>query len=662
MNSFAARFAVRSDERAEKGRRVNPLSRRLGRALVLFIGLGGAVQAQENPPSATALKKLSLEELVQQEVISVSRRPEVLSEVASGMEVIRDEDIRRSGATNLPEALRLAYNLQVAQINAREWAISSRGSNTTTSNKLLVLIDGRSVYTPLFSGVFWDVQQVFMPDVDRIEVVSGPGGTAWGANAVHGVINVLSKDAKETPGLLTYGGGGTEKREFGGVRYGGRAGDHLYYRVYGLGARQDDSKLTNGSDASDGWKFGQGGFRADWEPAAPTHLTFQGDAYDGTARQLSASDILLRGANFRTKWSHRFSENSEIDVQAYTDWARRDIPSAFSERLTTHDLDAQHRLVLAQRHHVVWGAEFRAMYDRVGNTPALAFLPAHLDTRLYTGFVQDTFDLQPDSLRLTLGSKIEHNDFSGFEYQPSVRLAWLIAPRQTVWGAISRAVRTPSRVDRDFYVPGTGPYILAGGQGFESEKMVAYELGFRGQPAKTISFTTTFFYHDYDDVRSIEPSPTAFVVANGLDGSAWGGEAKIEYQMSEWWKWQGGFTHLERHIGLKPWSRDLNRGLAEGSDPRYQLFLSWAFDLPHHVGLNLYFRRIGELPTVNGAVTSTLPTYSDVDASASWLLARDLTLSLTGRGLLHDNHVEFGAPAARRSIERSVYATLTWRY
>ena len=451
------------------------------------------------------LKELSLEELMDIEVTSVSKRPERLSETASAIQVITQEDIRRSGATRLPEALRLASNLEVAQIDSRRWAISARGFNSPFSNKLLVLIDGRTVYTPLFAGVFWDVQDTLLEDIDRIEVISGPGATLWGANAVNGVINIITKDAKDTQGTLLAGGGGTELRGFGGVRYGGAVAPNFRYRIYGKYFDRDGTVLPDGRDASDDWHQGQGGFRMDWDASESDVFTVQGDGYDGRISQAGADAIDVSGANVIGRWSHTFYEGSELTLQLYYDRTHRDIPGEVSEDLDTYDVDFQHRFPLGERHDIVWGLGYRLIEDDVGNSPAVAFLPPQVSRQWFSGFVQDEIALVKDRVHLTLGTKIEHNDYTGFEFQPSGRLAWRLSEQQILWSAISRAVRTPSRIDRELFLRVDDPDLrIDGGPDFESEELLAYELGYRVQPFSRLGLSLAAYYNDYDDLRSRE--------------------------------------------------------------------------------------------------------------------------------------------------------------
>src|SRR5438477_3979741 len=376
-----------------------------GLMVVVFLASAGSALAQTYAASGapSELKKLSLEQLLDLEVTSVSRRPEKLSETASAIQVITQEDIRRSGATSLPEALRLASNLQVAQADARQWAISARGFNNTLANKLLVMIDGRAVYTPLYAGVFWEVQNVLLEDVDRIEVVSGPGGTLWGANAVNGVINIITRSAKDTQGLLVTGGGGSLLQDFGAVRYGGAAGSNFFYRIYGQRFDRNNSVLANGNNARDQWDMTQGGFRTDWFPSDANTVTFQGDSYAGS-EQGAPADTKVDGQNALGRWAHAFSEQSELQVQMYFDRTWRRVPNQFAEDLKTYDFDIQHRVAWGDRQTIVYGAGYRLMQDRVKNSPAISFLPPDRDLQLFSGFVQDEITLAPERVKFARGT------------------------------------------------------------------------------------------------------------------------------------------------------------------------------------------------------------------------------------------------------------------
>jgi len=624
----------------------------------------GFAQQPDSSLSGEALKKLSIEQLMNLQVTSVSKRPERLSQTASAIQVITQEDIRRSGASSLAEALRLATNLQVAQVDSRQWAISARGFNSTTANKLLVLIDGRTVYTPLFSGVFWDVQEVPLQDIDRIEVISGPGATLWGANAVNGVINVITKDAKDTQGLLLSGGGGTEQHGFGTVRYGAALGSRVRARIYGRGFDRDATMRTNGQDAADDWYLGQGGFRMDWEASSASRATLQGDLYDGRISQPSpGADIAVSGGNVTAKWSRTISGKSSLAGQLYYDRTHRDIPGLFAEDLDTYDVDLQHGTRLGARHDVVWGLGYRLINDRIVNSSFLAFLPAHVARQWFTGFVQDEIALVPNRLHVALGTKIEHNDYTGFEIQPSGRVNWRLGPSGTMWAAVSRALRTPSRIDRELFARVSADSFLAGGPGFHSEEELAYELGYRHQQG-SLALSVATFYSRYHGLRSLEQvyvnplAPDTVVIGNGQDGESYGAELTADYRVTDRWRLRAGYTELRVHVWPNPGSTDMSRGATESQAPDRQFFLLSSVDLPAHLGLAAWFRAIDD---INNQV---VPAYAELNVTLTWRPTSKVECSLVGQNLLHSRHREFGAAASptRRDIQRGVYGAVAWRF
>jgi iron complex outermembrane receptor protein len=636
----------------------------IGASMLLTLSLvcfprAGLAQQPDSTLSADALKNLSIEQLMSVEVTSVSKRPESLAHAASAIQVITGEEIRRSGASSLPEALRLATNLQVAQVDARQWAISARGFNGTTANKLLVLIDGRTVYTPLFSGVFWDVQDVLLADIDRIEVISGPGATLWGANAVNGVINVITRNTKDTQGVLVSGGGGMELRGFGNARYGGALSPAVHYRAYGKGFAREPSMLPTGPDAPDEWHAAQGGFRVDWDRSATSRMRFQGDLYDGRINQASGGDIGVSGANLTGGWSHDISATAEVGAQFYYDRSHRNIPGTFGEDLDTYDVEIQHRTLLGDRHDLVWGLGYRLINDRVANSAAIAFLPPHVARQWFTGFIQDEIALVPDRLHLALGTKVEHNDYTGFEIQPSGRVNWRVSTSGTLWAAVSRALRTPSRIDRELFAPGQPPYAIAGGPGFHSEEERAYELGYRLQ-AGTLALSLATFYSRYHGLRSIERvnPPAAFptVIANGQEGEAYGAELVADYRVTERWRLRGGYTELRTHFWAQPTSNDASRGNSESHSPDRQLSLRSSADLPARMTLDGQFRYVGKI------TNQQVPAYGELDIRLGWQPVARLELSVVGQNLLHDHHAEFGTPTQRREIRRGAYGSVAWRF
>jgi iron complex outermembrane receptor protein len=633
-------------------------------AIVMLFTLQAPVMAQTGDQVASdigGLKKLAFEELFNLEITTVSKRPERLVDAASAIQVIAAEEIRRSGATSLPEALRLATNLQVAQIDSNRWAISARGFNSATANKLLVLIDGRSVYTPLFSGVFWDVQHVMLEDVERIEVISGPGATLWGANAVNGVINVITKSARDTQGVLLSAGGGSFLRGFGSARYGGNIGRDLYFRVYGMGFDRDDTKLRGGRDADSRGVIGQGGFRADWLPVSGGTGAIQGNFYGGQIGQTASGDVAVDGQNLVGRWTHPLANQAEITAQLYWDRTHRQIPGSISEILNTYDIEFQHRLPLGERNRLLWGAGYRFMEDEVKNPAALAFLPGRRDLHLFSGFLQDEFTILPDQLVLTIGSKFEHNDYSGFEFQPSARIAWMPIANHTLWAAVSRAVRSPSRIDTELFAPSTPPFFLrGGGNRFESETVIAYELGYRTELANRVGLSLSTFYNDYDDIRSVEPIPGApgqNIILNELAAKTYGVELSLAWQAADWWRLRGGYTYFRKEIHLGR-SRDINQGRGEGNDPHHQFLIQSMINLPANFEFDSVLRYVDNLNQRG----PTVPSYVSLDLRLGWRPTPNWEFAIVGQNLLDKQHAEFGAAATRQEIPRSVFGKVTWKF
>lgn len=655
--------------------------------IVLVAGLAGTATAtataadDAGDASVDTLKSLSVEELMDLEVTSVSRRPEKLLEAPAAIQVITGEDIRRSGASSIPSALRLANNLDVAQENSHEWVISARGFSSDVGNKLLVLFDGRTVYTPLFSGVFWDRQDYLLEDIDRIEVIRGPGGALWGANAVNGVINISTKSAKDTQGLYLEAGGGTNLQDLFSARYGGELTSGASYRVYGKYFDRNSEVLADGSDAMDSWHMGQGGFRIDARPSSQDSFTVQGDYYRTKEQIQSGGTASVSGGNLLGRWSRVLSETSDMSLQFYYDRTQLTFPvppvifapaGTFEDDLDTYDLDFQHRFQWGESHLMVWGLGYRYTHDVVGNSPGIAFFPPELDQNLFSGFVQDEFSLQ-DNLVLTLGTKVEHTDYTGFEVEPSVRMQWSLTDRQTLWGAVSRAVRTPSRIDRDISQPAPGflIVILQGGPNFESETLLAYELGYRAQLGARVSAALSTFYNDYDDLRSTTISPPdpvfglpfPFFFENNLEGETYGLELSVNFQVLDWWRLYAGYRLLEEDIRVKPSRTDFNNALNETNDAKQQASLRSSMEFPLDMELDAMLRWVDTRTMNNAGVPATVPDYIEMDIRFGWRPTSNLELSVVGQNLLHDHHPEFGVPDPTRvEIERSVYGKLVWRF
>jgi iron complex outermembrane receptor protein len=662
----------------DDGRAARVRAGAVGAAVMLALHAVPALAAS-GTVTLSALKQLNVEDLMNVEVTSVTKHPERLLGAASAIQVITQAEIRRSGAATLAEALRLADNLQTAQRDAHSWAISARGFNTDLANKLLVLIDGRSVYTPLFSGVFWDAQDYLLEDIDRIEVISGPGGTQWGANAVNGVINIITRKAADTQGLYAEAGGGSELQDFAGLRYGGSLAPDVHFRAYGKYFERDDSVLASGAATRDAWTRSQGGFRLDSTSVADNALTLQGDFYDLDHQVPLGGSTTMRGANLLGRWTRRISDASDWSLQTYYDRTKLaqavaplrlgGVPftpaGTLRDDLTTLDLDFQHRLPLGTSHGLTWGLGFRYTHDDVDNAPAIAFLPARLSHSLYSAFLQDEILLRT-GLSLTVGTKVEHNDYTGLEVEPSLRLQWEPAVNQTVWGAVSRAVRTPSRIDRDLF-QAAPPYfaLLQGRSDFKSEKVVAYEVGHRAQVLSLLTTSLAAFYNEYRDVRSTSITPVTllpFYFANNLDGQSYGLEFTGSLQLRERWSLHAGYTLLKSHLRVKPGQFDLSNARNETSDPENQLSLRSSVNLPGSIELDAGLRWVDTLQNSNGPNAGTVPSYIEMDARVAWHATGRLELSVVGQNLLHDHHPEYGFPSAiRPEIERGVYGKLAWR-
>jgi iron complex outermembrane receptor protein len=687
--------------------RAASIARGGGRAAAWWICLllaqaGFAARADVPSAGATSgqLKTLSVEELMNVEVTSVAREPQKLLQAAAAIQVITAEQIRRSGATTLPEALRLADNLQVAQINAHDWAISARGFNANLANKLLVLIDGRVVYTPLYGGVLWNVQDYLLADIDRIEVISGPGGTLWGANAVNGVINIVTKGAEQTQGLYAASGGGNEVREQGGVRYGVELAPDVYLRTYGK-YTSHASELTSGdTNAQDAWHMARGGFRFDAHRSTPDQFTLQGDLYQGSEAAGLNGEARLSGGNVLGRWTHTAESGDWLSTQVYYDHAYLAQPFAASppappfftgfpaaslmDNLDTFDLDFQHHLTWGRQQKLAWGFEYRATHESDQDLSVVRFMPPVLNQTLYSGFIQDELALAP-TVNLTIGSKLEHNGYTGYEVEPSGRLQWSLDPAQVVWSAVSRAVRTPSRYDRDLVVPSglvnpPPPFqfpaaYLTGNPDFVSETLVAYEAGYRAALGSQLALSVSTFYNDYRHLRSTAATPTTAVYPfpypiffqNNLEGDTYGLELSTSYQALEWWQLHLGYNLLRENIHVRPGQVDATGATNETADPQQQVALRSSMDLPRGVSFDAALRWVDTLHINNGPtggpVVGSVPSYFGLDSRLAWHVSRQLELALVGSNLLHSHHPEYGYPSpAREEIERSVFGKLIWSH
>jgi iron complex outermembrane receptor protein len=581
--------------------------------------------------------------------------------------VITADDIRRAGSRSLAEALRLAPNLQVARSNNTGYYISARGMNGTSNspaNKLLVMIDGRSVYSPLFSGVFWDEPDVMLEDVERIEVISGPGGTLWGVNAVNGVINITTRHAADTHGDLLVLRGDTDGAQ-AAFRH-GAGGPDSSWRVYGKVSGQGRSELANGAPIDDAWDQGQFGFRADWE-RGDDRFSVNGNAWRGRLGQpapgviaapgasAGIDDIATRGANLTGRWERQLEDGGSVSAQAYVDHRYRQVPPTFTDSVDIADIQLQHSLPTLGAHSIVWGGEYRYSWDSVTNSRFVAFLPASDRQAWASLFAQDEIALA-ESLRLTAGARYERNPYTGAEFLPTLRMSWRVNPSHSLWAGFSRTVRAPSRLDVDAFVPGFPPYLLAGGPQVRSEVARVLELGYRGQVGQDLSYSVTAFRNLYDHLRTQDLSADgrSIVFGNLMQGQARGIEAWGSYQMSEAWRLSAGLTALHERFSLKPGSQDLGSVATTGADPAYtaQLRSGYAFDSARE--LELAVRRAGA--TARPAV----PAYTAVDLRFGWRFAPGMELSVVGANL-NGSHGEYGVEGFRTEVGRSVGVKLVWQ-
>src|SRR6267154_248908 len=682
----------------------------------LSVLLAGSTVAQNsrNVPDVTAM---SMEDLMNLQVTSVSKRTQKVADAAAAIFVITQEDIRRSGATSIPEALRLVPGLEVARIDQNKWAIGSRGFNGRFDNKLLVLIDGRSVYTPLFSGVYWNVEDVMLEDVDRIEVIRGPGATLWGANAVDGVINVITKKAKSTQSAIVTAGAGTEERAAGGVRYGGKLGDNTYYRAYTKYFDWGPSAYPSGMTAHDGWDALRGGFRADWTPAGANSLTVQGDVYRSrfdetlTVASLSApwsntfpNDGKYSGGNILGRWNHT-SERSSMSLQMYYDNTTITDHSLFGDHQNIFDIDFQHAFHTGDSQQFVWGVGYRSIHDKNDASFTVSLQPNQVTLNQFSTFLQDEISLVDNRLQITLGSKFEHNKFTGFEIEPNARLLWNLTPNQSIWTAVSRAVRTPAlteeglRLNTAVIPPGTPllnptpfPAVVAVfgcGPGsalpcthqFNSEDLLAYELGYRVQATSNLSLDIATFYNNYSNLRTAEPglpfpegspAPTdiviPFLAGNKMSGGTYGVELFADWKVVPKWRLVGSYSYLQMDIHKNANSLDpIPSDNPNGSSPRHQWYLRSSIDLPKHFDQDTTLRFVDHLPgPLPGQLPGqSLPSYYSLDAHLGWRPVTRLELSIGGQNLLNNWHFEFMPDFVTTSptvVKRSIFGSITVKF
>jgi len=639
------------------------LLRKLQRGLAAFVLLvSAAARIAAQAPSADAradqtFSRLSIEDLGKIDVTSASKHAEPVAEAAAAVTVITQDDIRRAGITTLPDALRLVTGVQVARTNGQTWAITARGFNSAAANKMVVLIDGRSVYTPLFSGVFWDQQDLVLEDIDRIEVIRGPAGALWGANAVNGAINIITKRATDTEGGMLRVDAGTAIGQVA-VRYGGRAGLNGAYRVYGKLRDVAALDFATGPGAGDDLRSGQGGFRYDADLSSRTAVTFQGDIYRGVNGLSVQPDIDVAGGNGLGRITHTLGSGAQMQLQFYYDRTYRSVPQ-FTELRDTADIDFQYRFAAGRRQDVVAGAGFDISRSDV--TPGTFFFdPAVRSAPLLNVFIEDDVTVAPNRFDVILGSKFEHNVYTGFEYQPTVRARWRPTSTQTVWTAVSRAVRMPTRFDTDLRFTGGTPAVLfRGDPGFKSETVIASEVGYRRTVSRSLSLDIATFVDTYDDLRTQEPTPPAgfpIVLANNMTATNAGIEVSADVQPRPFWQLHAGYTFLSERVRLDPGSRDSTLGVSEYNDPRHQLWLRSFMTLPGRTEVDAVLRSTGALPH------PAVPAFTELTVRLGWHYGARLALAIVGDNLPHANHPEFQIQAPLETVQRNALAQLTWRF
>ncbi len=637
-----------TSERARKDARMIRTIRQAAVAGAAALGLAGTALAADAPAMTQVadIGDLSLEELGRIPVTSVTGRPQPVQQAAASIFVITAEDIRRSAATSLPEALRLAPNLQVARINANQYAISARGFNNAIGNKLLVMIDGRTVYSPLFSGVFWDAQQVMLEDVERIEVISGAGATLWGANAVNGVINVITRAAHETQGLLVAGHAGATGNE-ASVRLGDRF-DGGAWRVYATQLDRSHTTLPSGKALDDHQDRQQAGFRSDWRGALDT-VTIQGDLYQAGGDGKTTTSADMSGANLLARWHRDLPDGSNWQLQGWFDQASRDEAIEFHDHTRTVDVQFDQVPALGKDHQLIWGLGYRHAIDETDPTPLVAFVPAARELSWGNIFVQEEYRAS-ERLRLTGGAKVETNVYTGAEFLPTLRATYDPGGLGSLWGSASRAVRAPARLDRDFYFPARPPYIIEGGPGFQSEVANVFELGLRGQQASGINYSVTAFHDEYQKLRAGKAAPTT------IDNLAWGGVSGVEAwanaDLARDWRVSVGWMALRESLNASPLA-GANSVANLGDDPRQQWSLRSTSRLARTVDFDVTVRHVASLPA------PAVPAYTVADLRLAWRWLPGLNVSVLAQELGR-RHVEFD-PSSSARFGPTVFIKLEWR-
>jgi iron complex outermembrane receptor protein len=663
----------------------------VGATIALLTLLGLPARSQHIPD----LTQKSLEDLMSIEVTSVSKKEQKTSEAAAAVFVISREDIRRSGALNIPDLLRMVPGVDVAQIDASYWAISVRGFNGQYSDKLLVLIDGRTVYNPIFAGVFWDAQNVILDNIERIEVIRGPGAAVWGSNAVNGVINIITRSAANTQGGYASGSAGNASTGPGTIGYGSKIRGLGTYRIYANGFQYNSQPTLAGLNGQDDWRLARTGFRIDSTLSAKDSLTTEVEVYRGNAGELTTTPVSLlppvtatlalrdvySGWNALSRWNRIESPRSNTSLQVYFDRTTRG-DTTYYIGLNTFDIDFQHHVLWGARQDIVWGLGYRVSSDDTAPTLRIVFTPNDRVTQLFSSFVQDEVALRRDRLHLSLGARVEHNSYTGIDVEPSARLVWTPDSKNMVWGAVSGADRTPARTDTDVRVnytalpgPGGMPILVSvfGNPNFRNERLTAFEAGYRNTWTSSFSLDSTIFYNRYRDLVSVEPgatsietnpAPTHLLVpesfGNGLHGETHGIELFANWKVASSWTLSPGYSFFSMHLHPFAGSQDFTDAAGtEGGSPDHKAQLRSSVSLPWNLQWNASAYFVNRLPAVS------IPSYTRVDTGLIWRGGEHVSLSVAGQNLLKNLHPEYSGPDSTVQpglMRRAAYAKVTWSF